>query len=184
MYTQHTGGERKMIPDAKARIENGRTLVFNTALAVELAILTKGPVVGREKAKQFAAKKDALSDFEPYLKMLSLHADSGRDRLAQALQIVRLIGVAAGEEMYRRDYDGEWELLVREFQGGLLSEKQPGVSANGTLEDLFSECGKQSDLIVSAVLPPDFEDATKDEVTNLIEIICDAFADGMESALI
>ena len=173
-----------MNTNAKARIENGRTLVFNTALTVELAILAKGPVVGREKVKQFAAKKDAVSDFAPYLNMLSLQTDSGGDRLAPALQIVRLIGVAAGEEMYLQDYDGDWEQLVRAFQSGLTSGEQPNRSADGTLVDLFRECGKHSDRIVSAALPSDFEDATKEAAIKLIGIIVDAFADGMEAAML
>lgn len=173
-----------MNPEAKARIENGTTLVFNTALTVELAILTKGPALGREKVREFAAKMDSVKDFEPYLNMLSLHADSSGDRLSQALQIVRLIGNAAGDEMYRRDYDGDWEILVRAFQTGLMSGIQPNRSANGTLKDLFRECGKHADVIVSAVLPPDFEDAPKEAVIRLIDIIVGSFADGMEGALV
>ena len=173
-----------MNTDVKARIESGRILVFNSALVAELAILAKGPVVGREKVKKFAAKMNAIADFEPYLNMLSLHADSGGDRLAQALQIVRLIGVAAGEEMYLQDYDGDWEQLVRAFQSGLTSGEQPNRSADGTLVDLFRECGKHSDRIVSAALPSDFEDATKEAAIKLIGIIVDAFAGGMEAALV
>ena len=150
-----------MNPDAKARIEGGNTLVFNSAMAVELATLAHGRVLGREKARRFASKMDATADFEPYLNP-PLQADSGGDRLAQALQIVRLIGGAAGEEMYRRDYDDEWEILVRAFQNGLTSGRQPGRSADGTLEDLFVECGKHSDGVVSAALPDGFENAPKE----------------------
>jgi hypothetical protein len=173
-----------MNPDSRARIENGTTLVFNTALTVELAILAHGPVLGREKAKKFAAKMNSLADFEPYLTMLSLHADFGGDRLAQALQIVRLIGNAAGEEMYRQDYSDDWEILVQAFQSGLMSGEPASRSADGMLEDLFHECGKHADCIVSTTLPPDFEDAPKEAVTKLIGIIVDAFADGMEEVLL
>jgi hypothetical protein len=169
--------------DSKAKIENGKTLVFNTALTVEFMLLAKGPVLGREKAKQFAAKMNSIDDFTPYLNMLSLHADSGGDRLAQALQVVRLIGNAAGEEMYRQDYSDDWEILVQAFQSGLMSGEQASRGADGTIKDLFRECGKHADCIVSATLPPDFEAAPKEAIAKLIGIIVDAFTDGMEAAL-
>ncbi|MDR1514194.1 MAG: hypothetical protein LBS45_00740 [Synergistaceae bacterium] len=174
-----------MDTDAKASIRDGNTLAFNTALVVELAALAKGPELGREKARQFAAMRDADADFEPYLKKLAVHVESGGDRLARALQIVRLIGNAAGTEMDQRDYDGEWDTLVHEFRNGLVSGQSPRESADGTLDDLFSECGKLAADIISAALPDSFEDGvSKEDVTKLAGLVTDVFADGMEGALI
>jgi hypothetical protein len=173
-----------MRPDAKAMIENGRVLAFNPALAVEVTVLAGGPTLGREKARRFAAGRDAAADFAPYLDAPAPRPDSRGDKLATALRVVRLVGNAAGAEMYRRDYDGEWAALVRAFQSGVMSEREPKESADGTLGDLFSECGKHAARIVSCALPDDFEDGASEETAfTLIGMVTDAFAEGMEEAL-
>jgi hypothetical protein len=172
-----------MNPDAQANIHDGQTLVFNTALTVELALLAHGPELGRKKARQFAKKDDAEGYFAPHLNKPVLLPSAG-DKMAQALSIVKLIGKAAGEEAYRQDYDDEYEILFRAFRDGLTSAEPPKRSADGTLADLFRECGKHSDLIISAALPSDFEEtATRDGAASLIDMIVDAFADGITEAL-
>ena len=170
--------------DARATIIDGKLLSFNSALVVELALAAGGAEFARKAVGRFADRRGAGAIFEPYLNALPRHADSGGDNFARALRIVRLIGNAAGGEAYRRDYDGEWDALIGEFMGGLASEQEPKRGADGTLEDLFRECGKHSYLVMANAILNSFKNgATGEEAARIAAIMTDAFTGGMEEAL-
>ncbi|MDR1558584.1 MAG: hypothetical protein LBS84_02590 [Clostridiales bacterium] len=167
-----------MNPEAKATIHDGRILVFNSAMAVEFAMLAHGVEAGRKKAKAFAIAGNVLDDFSAHLNRPVMIPSPG-DRFAQALNIVKLIGKAAGAELYRVGSDCEWDPFFNAFQDGLTSAEETKREANGTLEDIFRECGKHADRMVSCVLPQGAEALmTKEGTIELINIIFETFESG------
>jgi hypothetical protein len=99
-----------MNKDAAARIIDGKTLCYNSALVAELAIRTKGPKEGREAIRCFKEEHNAEDAFAPYAGALRL-MPSELDQYAQALGIVKLIGRATREEAEHVDYDGDYKAL-------------------------------------------------------------------------
>jgi hypothetical protein len=171
-----------MNKDASAKIIDGKTLCYNSPLAVEMATLAKGPEEGREALRRFAKKHDAEKYFAPHLGALRL-APSELDRYAQALAIVKLIGRAAGEEIYRVDYDGEYEPLFQSFRKGLVSGEAIKGTTDGMLGNLFLECGRAAGSVMGCVLPDDADDMSREGFTMFLENAFDAFAGGVMEEL-
>jgi hypothetical protein len=172
-----------MNKDAAARIVDGKTLCYNSALPVELAVLAKGLEEGRKVIKRFARERGAEDCFAPHLGALRL-VPSELERYAQALDIVKAIGRAAGEEVYRIDYDGEYEPFFQYFREGLVSGEDPEGTTDGTLGGLFLDCGRTAGGIMACVLPDDAEARMEREgFAMFLENAFDAFADGVMEKL-
>jgi hypothetical protein len=168
-----------MNSNAAAKIVDGRRLCYNTALSVEIAKLAKGPEGWREALKNYARKRGAENDFAPYLKELS-PVSSEMERHIQALEIVKLIGRAVGEEVYRVHYDGNYEPLFLSFYKGFTSGEDPKGTTDGTLGDLFFECGQTGGGIASCVLPDDADThMTRAATVMFFERFFEAFSDGV-----
>jgi hypothetical protein len=171
-----------MNPEARASIVDGTILVFNSALVVDLAILRHGPKAGRKIALKLAKKVGYLADVKRHIDRPVAVPSSEGDTFANAAKIVGLIGHAAGEELNRLDYypDNELDPLIRAFREGLTSEEDLKDGADGTLPDLFRECGKHSRFIISAAVRGKMEtDMNADEAKILINYVVDAFADAV-----
>jgi hypothetical protein len=167
-----------MNKDAAAKIIDGKTLCYNTALTVEMAMLAKGPEEGREAIRRFAKKRGAEDDFAPHLGALRL-VPSELERYAQALDIVKRIGRAVGEEVYRVDYDGEYEPLFQSFREGLILEEDAKGTTGDTLGGLFLGCGRATAGFMGCVLPEGAEDMSRESAIMFLENAFDAFADGV-----
>lgn len=165
---------------ARAHIIDGQ-LTYNAALTAQFAILVKGLKEGKETLRKIARKNGGLEEVERILNGPLIVPFSKLDRYGQLLEIVRLIGKAAGEELYRMNYAGEWEPLFRCFHQGLLTVQEERPYAEGTLEALFFDLGIQADSVMGIVL---HEDTDKQEVSMLIDNTLDTFVNGVVSELV
>lgn len=163
--------------EAKARIIDGQ-LVYNTTLTVQFAILAKGLGEAKASLRKMAQKNGGLEEMDRILNGPLIVPFSELDRYGQLLDIVRLIGRAAGEELHRVNYEGEHEHLFQCFHQGLLSVQEEHPFAGGTLEALFYDLGVHASSVMGITLR---EDADKQEVSMLIDNTRDAFMNGVMS---